>query len=168
VKKSTKFRPDYQVVRDGKWGQVYKPVRLLVLPNGGLVSLMHSFSDDTWLVFSLDATGIVARSKVYKMKSVSEAMFRELCGELTAPAKDALIDKIAGGNLSPNERGDAAVELARLQLTDDDQFDGIIAKAEHFVKSHTPAECEAHIRQACEAYDEQTKAAAAGEADDGV
>lgn len=165
MKKSKKFRPDYQVGNGGADGVLYKPEKLLTLPEGGLVCLMHEIQDDCWLVFSLDAKGVPARSKSYRMKSVGNVMWRELCNELTASAKDALKDKILGGNLTPQERGDAAVELARLHLADDELTEGIRARAEQFVKTHTPEETEAYIRQACETYREQTKAAAAGDAE---
>jgi hypothetical protein len=166
--KKSNVRPDYQVIRDGEWGRVFKPVRLLALPEGGLICLMHGFDDDTWIVFSLDVHGVVARSKIYRMKSVAEIMWNELCCELTEDAKGHLIEALLdpATKLTGPQRADAALELARLQIADDEEFQGVVAKADQFTSSHTPAECNAYIAKELAAYDERKKAAAAGGDDD--
>jgi hypothetical protein len=162
VNLSRKCRPDSQVVRDGEYGKVFKPVRLLVLPNGGMVCLMHGY-DDTWLVFSLDTYGVAKRSTVYQSKSFGDSAWTELCDELTAKAKNELVDKLQNcEQLTGVEKGDLAVELARLQLANDELNDDITLRAGEFVVSHTPEECEAHIAKELAAYRERKKAAVAG------
>ncbi len=152
MKKSQQFRPDYQVMRDGDFGRVYRPVRALVLPCGAMVCLMHGY-DDTWIVFSLDARGVPAHSRIYSMKSVSEVMWRELCHELTEDAKKHLVASTLDTAPSP-ERTDMVLELARLELADDEKCEGIAAKSEEFVRTHSEAEVQEYIRQKTAEYDE--------------
>jgi hypothetical protein len=162
LKKSDKVQPDYQVIRDGEFGRVYKPKRLLVLPCGGMVCLMHGY-DDTWLVFSLDTNGVAKRSTVYQSKSFGDSAWAELCDELTAKAKNELVDKLQNcEQLTGVEKGDIAVELTRLQLANDELNDDITVRANEFVVSHTPEECEAYIVKELDAYRERRAANANG------
>jgi hypothetical protein len=144
VRKSKTFRPDYQTGRGGAEGLLYKPWKLLALPEGGFICLMHEIQDDTWLIFSLDAKGVAARSKVYRMKSVGEVMWRELCHELTEAAKNKLIDEAK--TASPDKRVELVKELARLEIADDEKCEGIAARAEQFCASHADAEVQEHVR----------------------
>ena len=140
--KSDEVRPDAQVMRDGSYGRVYKPVRLLVLPCGGMVCLMHGY-DESWIVFSLDPNGVVVRSGPYTMKNVSEVMWRELCDELTYAAKDKLITEAKTAPL--DKRVELVKELARLEIADDELVEGIVAKAELFSATHAPVEVQEHV-----------------------
>jgi hypothetical protein len=170
MKKSQKFRPDYQVVRDGELGRVYKPVRLLILPCGGMISLMHGY-DDTWLVFSLDKNGLVARSGPYAMKSVSEVMWRELCHQLTEADKNAITRRLVteDGKLTdlPNPRRLKLIDrLTRLEFADDELVDGITEKTRQFCATHTDAEIETEYTKELAAYDERRASCGEGAADE--
>jgi len=155
LKKSKKFRPDYQVANGGTDGVLYKPWKLLALPEGGFICLMHEILLDTWLVFSLDTHGVAARSNIYQMKSVAAVMWRELCRELVEPDEDAIKDKLLSGKLTGRQRADAVMELGRLELCDDELSEGIRAQAEQFVESQSPEECDAYIQKELRAYDER-------------
>lgn len=139
--KSEKLRPDWQVIRDGEYGSVYKPVRLLVLPCGGMIALMHGY-DDSWCVFS-DAKGIAKRSTVYRSKSFGESAWQELCDELTRGDKERLIAEAKTS--TPSKRADIVSELARLEIADDEKYEAIAEKASQFSASHTREEVEAHV-----------------------
>lgn len=137
----------YQVIHSGGFGWTYKPVRVLALPDGALVSLMHSFNDDgTWIIFSLDSRGVIARSRVFKMKSVSEVMWRELCDELTFEYKKTLADTVRDRNQPASGRWQALQECVRLDLADDDEYDGTVEKVRQSCAMHTEDE----IRDRCQ------------------
>jgi hypothetical protein len=159
-------KPDYQ--RLGRDGQLrnsggmalctddfFKPVRMFALPNGGLVALMVSFGGEKhWAVYSLDVNGTPARSRIYKLRSVGEVMFREVCGELTQEAKVTLKDQISAGDLTGTRLAEAALTLCRLETADDERVDGLHAKAEQFLCTHTTEQVEAHIASELAAYRE--------------
>jgi hypothetical protein len=159
-------KPDYQCLGpDGRLrdsggiarctDDFFKPVRMLALPNGGLVALMVSFGGGNyWTIYSLDVNGTPARSRIYKLRSVGEVMFREVCGELTQEAKVTLKDQIVRGHLIGAELAEAALTLCRLETADDERVDGLHAKAEQFLRTHTTEQVEAHIASELAAYRE--------------
>ena len=105
----------------------FKPARVFTLAEGeGLICLMVSLHGDRWMIYSLDSQGVPARSTIYEDRSVGEAMFRELCHQLTAEAKERLANSLSDSTrLTGRERAKAALELARLELADDDEHEDI-------------------------------------------
>lgn len=146
---------DSQVLHKNGFGFVYRPTRLLSIPDIGFVCLMHSVQDDTWLVFNVDANSIVKCSTTYHSKTFSYDAWSQLCEELTAKTKEHLADLALDDTLPGEERADAALEMARLELADDEKNEDITAKANEFVASHSPAEVETYIASELAAYRER-------------
>jgi hypothetical protein len=147
MRKSKATYPDYQVADGGAEGLLYKPWQMLVLPEGGYVCLMHEIQDDLWMIFSLDHQGVAARTPAYRMKSVSQVMFRELCQELTKAAREALCEKLSEpGKLEGQEREEAFDELSRLETADDEMHEGSLEVNKQFCRTHTQEE----IRKRCD------------------
>lgn len=158
---------DYQVLRPrGTWknggGMAsftpfhFAPRRLFTLAEGkGLVCLMTSLAGDHWIIYSLNAHGVPARSTIYDDRNIGEKLFRELCHRLVREAKDYLASRLSDpvAPLSGRERTDAALELARLELGDDEEHDEIIRQSREFVRTHSPEEFEARFQKDLAAYD---------------
>ena len=166
MKRPKKFKPDYQVLgSDGQFSNgggmalftsaYFKPCRLLAIPNQGLVVLMVSFAGDQWIIFSLDKDGTPARSKIFKLRSVGEVMFREVVARLTEADKDALAAKLADERLPVKERFETARELGRLMLADDELSEGITEMTRQFCASHTEEEIAQQYQKELAAYDER-------------
>ena len=167
MKKSQKFRPDYPVVREGRYGKVFRPVRFLVLQNGSIITLAEEYDGSTWRVFGNRAGGPIIQSSnpPYKMRSVAELDFEWLANELTEPEKKHLLSVARDPTVTSEQRTKIALEIARVVVADDEKCEGIAAHSEQFVASHTPEEVEQYVAEKCEVFDDLLKkaiAAAAG------
>ncbi len=114
--------PRYEVARDGRESRIFRPVKILTLPNGGLIALCRAFTnEDSWLIFSSEG-GKTWRTAV--SDQAGEHAWEYLCDQLTGPTKENLIAKLEGDEFSREQRDAAIDELFRLALGDDDLYDG--------------------------------------------
>jgi|SRR5690348_5729509 len=157
-------RPDYQVLHPRRgWKNGgglatftpfdFKPARLFTLAESeGFVCLMTSLSGNRWIVYSMDAARVPARSTICDGHTLGEEMFHELCHRLVCDRKDTLVKLLSElqFELAGKDRADASLELARLELADDDLYHWCIDEAERFCQSHTARECEAEFQKELE------------------
>jgi hypothetical protein len=73
-------------------GTVYRPTKLLVLPDGELALLLGY--RDQWRIWSDDAENGQCISEAYAGKSAAETVWQKLCAELTAPIRARLAARL--------------------------------------------------------------------------
>jgi hypothetical protein len=160
-------KPDYQLLRNNGWknaggmaactGCFFKPVRMFTLPEErGSVTLMESMgAGDRWSVYSLDEHDVPSRSAVYDDRALGEGAFHELCHRLVHERKDKLVRLLSEPEfeLVGADRAEAALELARLELADDELVEGIREEVRQFVSTHSLAECEELYQRELAEYD---------------
>lgn len=138
-----------------------KPARRLALPNGALLALMVGLAADEWLIYSVDDKGIPARSSIFEERAMGELMFVDVIARFTEREKGALVAKME--KLPAKKRAEAALELARLEVADDEEYGEIKRQVGELVAARTPLELEELFQLELAEYD---RARAAGDADD--
>ncbi len=125
--------------------RAYRPVRYLELVKG-TVALVQAEEDDHWRVFATWNNGLVEKSQTFLSVSMSQKAFEEICAELSRGEKDILVEELSETDVKPTYLAECAQELARLEIANDEKYDGLVAKADRFTASHSPEECEQYIR----------------------
>jgi len=79
----------------------------------------------------------------------------ELIGRDYADLEQERLAKRLEKNLDIDERFDAVMDYARLEMLDDGKFSTIQERSREFCATHTPEECEAHIAEQLAVYNRQ-------------